>query len=156
MSQISFMIMCIKCKSEFDQGDTNRRFCLLCRHTKDEAQRKRGHDLKEIKLQQAKKVKPEFYERFCTVCEREFRTKIKNKEFCTKLCCKRIKTFPVQIDNVENILKKIEERIVNINLRYEKRMNVLEDQLDYMNFELEKTRLKYQLKYNFLKKVMNK
>ena len=44
MSQISFMIKCIKCKSEFDQGDTNRRFCLLCRYSKDKAQRKRYLD----------------------------------------------------------------------------------------------------------------
>ena len=100
--------------------------------------------------------KPVIYDRFCTVCEREFRTKIKNKEFCTKRCCQRIKTFPVQIDNVEDNLVKIEERIVNINLRYEKKMNALEDQLDYMNFELEKQRLKYQTKFEFLKKVMNK
>ena len=36
------------------------------------------------------------------------------------------------------ILQKIEERIVNINLRYEKKMNLLGDQLDWINFELEK------------------
>ena len=155
MSQISFMIKCIKCKSEFDQGDTNRRFCLLCRYVKDEAQRERAHIKREIKRHQAK-VNPVYYDRFCTVCEREFRTKIKNKEFCTKLCKARIKTFPVQLDNVEDNLTKIEGRIVNINLRYEKRMNVLEDQLDYMNYELEKQRLKYKLKLEFLQKVMNK
>ena len=154
MSETVFMIKCVKCKSEFNQGDTNRRFCLLCRYVKDSAQRKRAHDKREIKRHMVKK--PVIYDRFCTVCEREFRTKIKNKEFCTKLCCQRIKTFPVQLDNVEENLVKIEERIVNINLRYEKKMNVLEDQLDYMNFELEKTRLKYQTKFEFLKKVMNK
>jgi flagellar capping protein FliD len=127
---------------------------MLCRYVKDSAQRKRAHDKREIKRHMAKK--PVIYDRFCTVCEREFRTKIKNKEFCTKRCCQRIKTFPVQIDNVEDNLVKIEERIVNINLRYEKKMNALEDQLDYMNFELEKQRLKYQTKFEFLKKVMNK
>ena len=155
MSQISFMIKCIKCKSEFDQGDTNRRFCLLCRHTKDEAQRSRAHIKREIKRHQAK-VNPVYYDRYCTVCEREFRTKIKNKEFCTKNCCKRIKTFPVQLDNIENHLRKIEERIVKINLRYEKRMNILEDQADWINFELEKQRQKYLTKLSFLEKVMNK
>tara|TARA_R110000803_G_scaffold42967_1_gene91986 strand:- start:684 stop:1151 length:468 start_codon:yes stop_codon:yes gene_type:complete len=155
MSEIVFMIKCIKCKSEFNQGDTNRRFCLLCRHTKDEAQRERAHIKREIKRHIAKN-NPVFYDRHCPVCDREFRTKIKNKEFCTKLCCKRIKTFPVQIDNVEDNLKKIEERIVKINLRYEKKMNVLGDQLDWMNFELEKQRLKYKLKFEFLKNVMNK
>ena len=154
MNETVFMIRCVKCKSEFNQGDTNRRFCLLCRDVKDSAQRKRAHDKREIKRHMAKK--PVIYDRFCTVCEREFRTKIKNKEFCTKRCCQRIKTFPVQIDNVEDNLVKIEERIVNINLRYEKKMNALEDQLDYMNFELEKQRLKYQTKFEFLKKVMNK
>ena len=154
MSETVFMIRCLKCKSEFNQGDTNRRFCLLCRYGKDSAQRKRAHDKREIKRHMVKK--PVIYDRFCTVCEREFRTKIKNKEFCTKRCCQRIKTFPVQIDNVEDNLVKIEERIVNINLRYEKKMNALEDQLDYMNFELEKQRLKYQTKFEFLKKVMNK
>jgi|SaaInlV_165m_DNA_1040744.scaffolds.fasta_scaffold18524_4 hypothetical protein len=154
MNETVFMIRCVKCKSEFNQGDTNRRFCLLCRYVKDSAQRKRAHDKREIKRHMAKK--PVIYDRFCTVCEREFRTKIKNKEFCTKRCCQRIKTFPVQIDNVEDNLVKIEERIVNINLRYEKKMNALEDQLDYMNFELEKQRLKYQTKFEFLKKVMNK
>lgn len=154
MSETVFMIRCLKCKSEFNQGDTNRRFCLLCRYVKDSAQRKRAHDKREIKRHMVKK--PVIYDRFCTVCEREFRTKIKNKEFCTKLCCQRIKTFPVQLDNVEDNLVKIEERIVNINLRYEKKMNALEDQLDYMNFELEKQRLKYQTKFEFLKKVMNK
>ena len=138
MSQISFMIKCIKCKSEFDQGDTNRRFCLLCRYVKDEAQRSRAHIKREIKRHQAK-VNPVYYDRFCT-----------------KNCCKRIKTFPVQLDNVEDNLTKIEGRIVKINLRYEKRMNVLEDQLDYMNYELEKQRLKYKLKLEFLQKVMNK
>jgi len=155
MSQIVYMIKCIKCKSEFNQGDTNRRFCLLCRYVKDEAQRSRAHIKREIKRHQAK-VNPVYYDRYCTVCEREFRTKIKNKEFCTKNCCKRIKTFPVQLDNVEDNLTKIEGRIVKINLRYEKRMNVLEDQLDYMNYELEKQRLKYKLKLEFLQKVMNK
>jgi len=154
MNETVFMIKCLKCKSEFNQGDTNRRFCMLCRYVKDSAQRKRAHDKREIKRHMAKK--PVIYDRFCTVCEREFRTKIKNKEFCTKRCCQRIKTFPVQIDNVEDNLVKIEERIVNINLRYEKKMNALEDQLDYMNFELEKQRLKYQTKFEFLKKVMNK
>lgn len=154
MNETVFMIRCVKCKSEFNQGDTNRRFCMLCRYVKDSAQRKRAHDKREIKRHMAKK--PVIYDRFCTVCEREFRTKIKNKEFCTKRCCQRIKTFPVQIDNVEDNLVKIEERIVNINLRYEKKMNALEDQLDYMNFELEKQRLKYQTKFEFLKKVMNK
>ena len=154
MSETVFMIRCLKCKSEFNQGGTNRRFCLLCRYVKDSAQRKRAHDKREIKRHMVKK--PVIYDRFCTVCEREFRTKIKNKEFCTKLCCQRIKTFPVQLDNVEDNLVKIEERIVNINLRYEKKMNALEDQLDYMNFELEKQRLKYQTKFEFLKKVMNK
>ena len=154
MNETVFMIRCVKCKSEFNKGDTNRRFCLLCRYVKDSAQRKRAHDKREIKRHMAKK--PVIYDRFCTVCEREFRTKIKNKEFCTKRCCQRIKTFPVQIDNVEDNLVKIEERIVNINLRYEKKMNALEDQLDYMNFELEKQRLKYQTKFEFLKKVMNK
>ena len=154
MNETVFMIRCVKCKSEFNQGDTNRRFCVLCRYVKDSAQRKRAHDKREIKRHMAKK--PVIYDRFCTVCEREFRTKIKNKEFCTKRCCQRIKTFPVQIDNVEDNLVKIEERIVNINLRYEKKMNALEDQLDYMNFELEKQRLKYQTKFEFLKKVMNK
>ena len=153
MNETVFMIKCLKCKSEFNQGDTNRRFCMLCRYVKDSAQRKRAHDKREIKRHMAKK--PVIYDRFCTVCEREFRTKIKNKEFCTKRCCQRIKTFPVQIDNVEDNLVKIEERIVNINLRYEKKMNALEDQLDYMNFELEKQRLKYQTKFEFLKKVMN-
>jgi hypothetical protein len=35
-------------------------------------------------------------------------------------------------------------------------MNVLGDQLDWINFELEKQRLKYKLKFEFLKNVMNK
>ena len=155
MSQTVYMIMCIKCKSEFNQGDTNRRFCLLCRHTKDEAQRKRAHIKREIKRYKAK-VNPVYYDRFCTVCEREFRTKIKNKEFCTKNCCKRIKTFPVQIENVEANITKIEERIININLSYEVKMNTLQDQLDYMNYELEKQRIKYVDKFEFLKKVIDK
>ena len=155
MSQIIYMIKCVKCKSEFDQGDTNRRFCKLCRYVKDSAQRKRAHDKREIKRHQAK-VNPVYFHRFCTVCEREFKTKIKNKEFCTKLCQTRIKTFPVQLDNVEANITKIEENIVNVNLRYEKKMNKLQDEVDFINFDLERTRLKYVSKFEYLKKVMNK
>jgi len=155
MSQISFIIKCIKCKSEFNQGDTNRRFCVSCRYVKDSAQKKRAHEKREVKRYQAK-VKPVYFHRFCTVCEREFKTKIKNKEFCTKLCRTRIKTFPVQLDNIEAHITKIEENIVNVNLRYEKKMNILEEQLDFINFDLERTRVKYQAKFEYLKKVMNK
>ena len=155
MSQIIYMIKCVKCKSEFDQGDTNKRFCKLCRYVKDSAQRKRAHDKREVKRYQAK-VKPEYYTRFCTVCDREFKTKFKNKEFCTKLCRTRIKTFPVQLDNIETSITKIEENIVNVNLRYEKKMNKLQDEVDFINFDLERTRLKYVSKFEYLKKVMNK
>lgn len=155
MSQISFMIMCIKCKSEFDQGDTNRRFCLLCRHSKDEAQRKRGHDLREIKRQQAK-IKPVYYHRLCPVCEMEFKTKRASKQYCTKRCKDRKSQFPNQIDNIQANLTRTEDRIVNINVTYEKKMNKLEDQLDYINYELEKQRQKYLTKLAFLQKVMNK
>ena len=155
MSQTVYMILCIKCKSEFDQGDTNRRFCLLCRHTKDEAQRKRARDIREIKRHQAK-VNPIYYDRICPVCETEFRTKFNSKKYCNQSCKLRKKLSPIQLDNVQANLTRTEERIVNINLTYEKKMNKLEDQLDYMNYELEKQRQKYLTKLAFLKKVMNK
>ena len=35
-------------------------------------------------------------------------------------------------------------------------MNILEDQADWINFELEKQRQKYLTKLSFLEKVMNK
>ena len=41
MSETVFMILCIKCKSEFNQGDTNLRNCQSCRTTNKNEMRER-------------------------------------------------------------------------------------------------------------------
>ena len=155
MSETVFMIKCLKCKSEFNQGDTNRRFCMSCRYNKDTEQRRRAHLKRETKRQEAK-IKPVFYIKYCPVCEMDFKTKIKHKKYCTKRCMERKKKFPLYVENIKNNIVNLEKRIVNINLKYEKKMNVLEEQLDYMNFQLEKQRVKYFTRLEHFEKVMNK
>ena len=68
----------------------------------------------------------------------------------------RKKKFPLYVENIKNNIVNLEKRIVNINLKYEKKMNVLEEQLDYMNFQLEKQRVKYFTRLEHFEKVMNK
>lgn len=133
MSETVFMILCIKCKSEFNQGDTNRRFCNACRYNKDAQQRLRAHLKRELKRKQERKLKPEFFHKICPVCEREFKTKLNAKKYCTKKCNEQTSKLPIQLERAEARLIRKDKEVINVNKMYQERINKLCDQLDYYN-----------------------
>jgi hypothetical protein len=136
------MIKCIKCKTDFDQGDSNLRLCNGCRYNNDKKQRKRANDKRQ--LIRKKKLKPEYYHKTCPVCEREFKTLFENKKYCTKKCKEQTSKLPIQLENAERMLEKLENRIIKVNELYEEKMNKLESQLDYYNYNAEKQRQTYE------------
>ena len=150
MSQIIFMIKCIKCKTEFNQGDSNLRLCNGCRFSKDKKQRKRAHVKRQ--LIRTKKLKPVYYHKTCPVCEREFKTLFENKKYCTKKCLHQTSKLPIQLERTEISLENLENRIVKVNELYEEKMNKLEAQLDYYNYNAEKQRQTYE---NNLQRIQN-
>ena len=144
MSEIIFIIKCIKCKAEFNQGDKSyRRICDGCRYDGKVAHRKRAHEKREIKRQKIRDERPEFYHKLCPVCEREFKTKISNKKYCTKKCNEQTSKISTQLERTENNLVKLDDRIIKVNELYEEKMNKLQEQLDYFNTNAEKQRTKY-------------
>lgn len=139
-----FIIKCIKCKSDFNQGDkTYRRICDGCRYNSDVARRKRAHIKREKKRKDKKIIKPEFYLKTCPVCEREFKTKISIKKYCTKKCNEQTSKISIQLERSEKNLIKLDARIIKVNELYEEKMNKLQEQVDYYNNNAEKQRLKY-------------
>lgn len=144
MSEIIFIIKCIKCKSDFNQGDKSyRRICDGCRYNRDVAKRKRLHIKKEKKRKEIAQIKPKTYLKTCLVCEREFKTLISSKKYCTKKCKVQTSKISVQLENTEKNLVKLDARIIKVNELYEVKMHQLQVQLDYYNNNAEKQRLKY-------------
>ena len=137
MSVIEFIIKCIKCKNDFNQGaDIHRRICNDCRYDKVIAKRKRTYIKKQNK-------KTNFFSKTCIMCEREFKTKIKHKKYCTKKCKEQTSKISIQLERTEKNLIKLDERIIKVNELYEEKMNKLQKQLDYYNNGAEKQHLKY-------------
>lgn len=147
MSQTIYIIKCIQCKSEFNQGNSYRRICEIC--VKDRCLKRNQTYKAKKKLQ--KVLKPDFYEKQCPACDCIFKTKMLNKQFCTERCVRRYKTFPTQLINVENNIIRIERKIEQANIEYEEKIIKLEKKLDSINFELESQRIVYEKKLEFLR-----
>ena len=147
MSQTVFIIKCICCKSEFNQGDSYKRICQQC---VDIRARRRS---KEYNTQRKKtpKIKPDYYEIQCKACDTIFRTKMPNKQFCNNRCVKQYSSFPKQLINTEKNILRIEERIEQVNTEYEKRIIQLEKQLEKINYDFESQRIVYEKKLEFLR-----
>ena len=147
MSQTVFIIKCICCKSEFNQGDSYKRICQQCVDTRA---RRRA---KEYAIQRRKipKIKPDYYEIQCKACDTIFRTKNNNKQFCNNKCVEQYASFPKQLINTEKNILRIEERIEQANTKYEQRIIQLEKQLEKINYEFESQRIVYEKKLEFLR-----
>ena len=147
MSKIVFIIKCVQCKKEFNQGESNKRICNTCRYNQHLESMKRSQE--KIKAK-PKKPNPKYHTRTCPVCSNDFKTKLYNKKYCNKRCVERKNNFPEYIVTVKNNIIKIEEKILNTNNLYEQKMIRLEEQLDKINYELEKQRGKYFDRLEFL------
>lgn len=144
MSEIIFIIKCIKCKTEFNQGDKSyRRICDGCRYDSKVAHRKRAHEKREIKREAKRKEKKKLI-KICPVCGKQFEANHGKRVYCNNPCYhKIIAKVPSQIERTENNLIKLDERIIKVNEMYEEKMNKLQEQLDYFNTNAEKQRTKY-------------
>ncbi len=103
-------------------------------------------------LVKTKKLKPEYYHKTCPVCEREFKTLFETKKYCTKKCKEQTSKLPIQLERAEISLEKLENKIAKVNELYEEKMNKLEAQLDYYNYNAEKQRQTYE---NNLQRIQN-
>ena len=135
MSNIAtWKIKCIRCKKDMTQKiDSNIRLCNMCRFNNGVQSRKRQWLKRKEERQALKKLKPEYYHKTCPVCEREFKTKICNKKYCTKKCTQQPKKLPVQLENSERNLIKLEVRQIKVNEIYQEKFNKLQEQLDHYN-----------------------
>ena len=154
MSEMIYMIKCIKCKGDFNQGDSNKRFCDGCRFNSDVARRKRNSEKQALKLKQAKEASNKRVKHICPVCKSSFISKYKIKKYCNPRCAYKRKDIPNQINNTKNSVVKLEGKIIAINELYEEKMIKLQNQLDYINGDLEKQRVKYINRLDFLKSIV--
>ena len=144
---IVYMIKCIQCKSEFDQGDTTKRICPTCVSNRA---RYRVIIDSEKKKELRKIMKPDFYEKKCKSCDTIFKTKIANKQFCNNYCVKQYARYPNMLPNIEKNIIRIEERIQEANEKAEQRIMKIEEDLDKINYQFEAQRLAYVTKREFL------
>jgi len=118
MSKLVFIIKCVKCKVEFNQGEkTAVRLCEKCRVKNKNGVRKKRAMKKEMKVTTGR----------CRFCEKEFTIKNftkynpnRTKQYCSDTCrqkfyniSKSIKATKEQIERLQNrlnILNRIKHR----------------------------------------------
>lgn len=151
-----FMIKCIRCKTEFNQGDSQRRFCDGCRHNKDIEQRKRAHEKREKEREAKRKEKKKLF-KICPICKKQFEANHGKRVYCNNPCYyDRIAKVPLQIERAEKNIINIDKRIIKANELYEEKMNKLQKQLDYINLNLDKQRNKLITNLEYLKTIVKK
>ena len=146
MSQV-FIIKCISCKGEFDQGDSYKRICEKC----ITSMRKLRIKINNAKKQPLLKKQPILYTRQCLACDSTFITKMINKQFCFHSCIKRYNNFPNQLVNTERMMCKLEEKIEKSNLYHEAQIIKIEKHLEKINYDFETQRIVYEKRLEFLR-----
>lgn len=149
------MIKCIRCKTVFNQSDTHIRLCNNCRHNKNMEQRKRAHE-KRQKEREAKR-KERIKIKTCPICNKKFEANHAKRVYCNNPCYySRIAKVPLQIERAEKNIINIDKRIIKANELYEEKMNKLQQQLDYINLNLEKQKTKLTTRLEYLNSIAKK
>lgn len=149
---IDFIIKCIQCKSEFNQGNTNKRICESCRMSNYKSQLLISKERQSIKEKEKRKLQR--LKKICPICKCEFKTLDERKKYCTKRCLDRKISFTIQIKNKTKQLHIIDEKIINNNIECEKKIIKILNLKDRQNSELEKLHNEYVKKLDFMKSVI--
>ena len=145
MSQV-YIIRCISCKDEFDQGDSYKRICEKCVINR----RKSREKINNAKKRPVKR-QPTLYTKQCLACDNTFTTKNINKQFCFHYCFIQYKHFPTRLINTEKKIIRLEKKIEQVNIESEAKIINIVKQLEKTNYTLESQRLAYEAKLEFLR-----
>jgi len=145
MSQV-YIIRCISCKDEFDQGDSYKRICEKCVINR----RKSREKINNAKKRPVKR-QPTLYTKQCLACDGTFTTKNIDKEFCFHYCFIQYQNFPIRLANTEKKIIEVEKKIEKVNIECETKIIQLEKQLEKTNYTLETKRLAYEKRIEFLR-----
>jgi len=149
-----FIIKCIQCKKEFDQGNSNTRICDVCKIVNHRTLMKIAREKRNIKQKEKIKLQTKFLKKTCPICQYEFKTIDDNKKYCSKRCLKRKLSFVTQIINKEKQIISLEERILINNKNCEEKIIEIESFTDKKNYELEKLRSECAEKLDFMRSVV--
>ena len=115
MSKLVFVIKCVKCKAEFDQGENS--YVRICQDCRPKKSRPKPKPKKRTTSNPRHNIKG-----YCRFCEKEFTIKNftayapnRTKQYCSDTCRQKFYNIPKSIKATKEQIEKLQKRLNILN-----------------------------------------